>query len=42
MGNGKVIGLDGVSIEVWKCVGEQGIIWIINLFYEIEIYENAK
>lgn len=26
MDNGKAIGSDGIPIEVWKCIGEQGII----------------
>jgi len=32
MNNGNVVGPDGIPIEVWKCVGEQGIIWLIKLF----------
>jgi Reverse transcriptase (RNA-dependent DNA polymerase) len=35
MGNGKAIGPDGIPIEVWKCVGEQGIRWLTKLFNEI-------
>lgn len=32
---GKAFGPNGTPIKVWKCVGEQGIIWLIELFNEI-------
>ena len=31
----KVIGLDGIPIEVWRCLGEVGMRWLINLFNRI-------
>ena len=32
MGKGKVVGLDNILIEVWRCLGEEGIRWLTNLF----------
>ena len=26
MENGKVVGSDGIPIEVWKCLGEKGVL----------------
>ena len=31
----KVVGPDGVSIEVWRCLGEVGMRWLTNLFKKI-------
>ena len=25
MKNGKITGMDGIPVEVWKCLGEEGI-----------------
>ena len=35
MENGKSVGPDGIPIEVWKCLGEEGVIWLTKLFNEI-------
>ena len=32
MGTGKAVGSDDIPIEVWKCLGNQGISWLTNLF----------
>ena len=32
MHNGKVVGSDNIPIEVWKCLGKQGIEWLTKLF----------
>ena len=32
MGEGKAIGLDNIPIEVWRCLGEEGIRWLTNFF----------
>ncbi|MEJ4568238.1 hypothetical protein SJ939_15570, partial [Enterococcus faecium] len=29
---GKAVGPDNIPIEVWKCLGDQGISWLTNLF----------
>jgi hypothetical protein len=31
----KAIGLDGITIEVWKSLGEIGAMWLISLFNNI-------
>ena len=28
----KVVGPDGIPIEVWRCLGEVGVRWLTNLF----------
>ena len=35
MDNSKVVGLDNILIEVWKCLGAKGISWLTKLFNEI-------
>lgn len=35
MENGKAVGPDGIPIEVWKCLGEEGVLWLTKLFNEI-------
>ena len=35
MENGKSVGQDGIPIEVWKCLGEEGVTWLTKLFNEI-------
>ncbi|KAM0057343.1 putative RNA-directed DNA polymerase [Helianthus debilis subsp. tardiflorus] len=32
MGRGKAVGLDNIPIEVWKCLGEEGVRWLTLLF----------
>ncbi|XP_022040100.1 uncharacterized protein LOC110942633 [Helianthus annuus] len=32
MGRGKAVGLDNILIEVWKCLGEEGVRWLTFLF----------
>ena len=32
MKGGKAMGSDGIPIEVWRCLGDRAIIWLINLF----------
>ena len=37
MENGKSIGPDGIPIEVWKCLSEEGVMWLTKLltrFYD--------
>ena len=29
------MGLDNIPIEIWKCLGGKGIIWLTKLFNEI-------
>ena len=29
---GKVIGLDCIPVEIWKCLGKRGIEWLTDLF----------
>ena len=31
----KAVGPDGISIEVWRCLGEMGVRWLTNLFNKI-------
>ena len=33
--NRKVMGLENIPIEVWKCLGGKGIAWLTKLFNEI-------
>ena len=35
MDNVKAIVIDGIPIEVWKCMGEKNIFWLPKLFIEI-------
>ena len=35
MENGKAVGPDGILIEVWKCLSEEGVLWLTKLFNEI-------
>ena len=28
---GKAVGSDGIPIEVWKCLGENGVLWLTKL-----------
>ena len=35
MCNGKAVGLDNIPIEVWKSLGDRGIVWLTKLFNEI-------
>ena len=35
MSNGKVVGPDNIPIEVWKSLGDRGIVWLRNFFKEI-------
>ena len=32
MKGGKVMALDGIPIEVWKCLGPREIVWLTKLF----------
>ena len=32
---GKVLGPDGISIEIWKCLGDLGLYQLTNLFNEV-------
>ncbi|KAF5804070.1 putative RNA-directed DNA polymerase [Helianthus annuus] len=32
MGRAKAVGLDNIPIEVWKCLGQEGVQWLTNLF----------
>ena len=32
MANEKVEGLDQIPVEVWKCLGEEGLEWLTHLF----------
>ena len=32
MGRAKAVGLDNIPIEAWRCLGEEGIQWLTNLF----------
>ena len=40
MTNGKVEGLDQILVEVWKCLGEEGLKWLVELFNVI--FRTAK
>ena len=31
----KSVGPDGIPIEVWNCLGENGVLWLTKLFNEI-------
>ena len=31
----KVVGPDGIPIEIWRCLGEVGVGWLTNLFNKI-------
>nr|ABN08628.1 RNA-directed DNA polymerase (Reverse transcriptase) [Medicago truncatula] len=35
MSNGKAVGPDNIPIEVWKSLGDRGIVWLTKLFNEI-------
>jgi len=35
MSSGKAVGPDNIPIEVWKSLGDRGIVWLTNLFNEI-------
>ena len=35
MSNGKAVGPDNIPIEVWKSLGDRGIVWLTNFFNEI-------
>jgi len=35
MSSGKAVGSDNIPFEVWKSLGNRGIMWLTNLFYEI-------
>jgi len=35
MSNGKTFGLDNIPIEVWKSLGDRGIVWLTKLFNKI-------
>jgi len=32
MKNGKAVGLDRILVEIWKCLGEEGLEWLTELF----------
>ena len=34
MKNGKATGMDGIPVEVWKCLGEEGI----DMLWDLYIY----
>ena len=40
MNNGKATGMDGIPVEVWKCLGEEGIDMLWDLMKGI--YEQEK
>ncbi|XP_056684315.1 uncharacterized protein [Spinacia oleracea] len=35
MGRKTVVGPDGIPIEVWRCLGERGVVWLTTLFNKI-------
>jgi hypothetical protein len=35
MSNGKAVGSDNIPIEVWKSLGDRGIVWLTKLFNKI-------
>jgi len=35
MSNGKAVGPGNILIEVWKCLGDRGFVWLTKLFNEI-------
>ena len=32
MKSGKAVGLDLIPVEIWKCLGEEGLEWLAELF----------
>jgi len=32
MKGGKAMGLDGIPIEAWRCLGTRGILWLTKFF----------
>jgi len=32
MKTGKAVGPDGILVKIWKCLGEQGLEWLTDLF----------
>jgi len=32
MKGGKAMGPDGISIEVWRCLGDRAIVWLTKFF----------
>ena len=40
MSNGKANGLNQIMVEAWKCLGEQGLKWLIEFFNVI--FRTAK
>ena len=32
---GKVVGLDGIPIEIWQCLGDRVVTWLTNLYNKI-------
>ena len=32
MKSGKAVGLDLIPVDIWKCLGEEGIEWLTELF----------
>jgi len=40
MTNGKAEGPDQIPVEVWKCLGEEGLEWLMELFNVI--FRTAK
>ena len=39
MKRGKAVGPDDIPVEAWKCLGQEGIEWLTNLFNEILVTE---
>ncbi|XP_056696555.1 uncharacterized protein [Spinacia oleracea] len=35
MGRKRAVGPDGIPIEVWRCLGERGVVWLRTLFNKI-------
>ena len=35
MGRRRAVGPDGIPIEVWRCLGERGVVWLTTLFNKI-------
>ncbi|XP_056690259.1 uncharacterized protein [Spinacia oleracea] len=35
MGRKRAVGPDGIPIEVWRCLGERGVVWLTTLFNKI-------
>ena len=40
MANGKTVGPDQIPVKVWKCMGEEGLEWLTELFNVI--FKTAK